>query len=355
LNYLNQIKKHEFYIERIGQYTSEKAIESVRLFITKGNRLVLLNVDTGIIILNDELQLHKFNTNYLTSTKDLVYNIFQNYFAYIDNNAQKIKIVGLEKPDDSFECDLSSYTQNGYVASLIYDSYNQLIYALLNDYKFLMVSFSNAKVINECSILKSQDFKDYINDVKVSPPVRNISLQVVRKDILIKSDNKIIFIDSNEIDKSINFKVINMSKNSATGQLVHVRTQPNNYLLLYSDNMLLYLYEVVNPSIKLLAAGEDTGYFNFKFPVILISLVIIFLYHYFKNKKSGTVEGGERLNEDLIKKLAELGKMDVKLTFNTFRAVMMRITRRIFPMKVITKQRRKVDRELNNQPLFIFL
>jgi hypothetical protein len=303
LSYLNQIKRQEFHFDKVDENVSEKDIQSIKLFITKGNKLMMLTFnDSTMLALNEELKPNKHNFDIYKANRTFLYSVFLNFFAYVEEDS-RIKIINLERLEETYECNLSTSTQNGYIASFLYDAFNQVIYVLLNDSKLLMISFSNKQ--NECFIIKSHDFKNHLGIMDNSR--KGLSLQLIRKDLIIKHKNRLVMIDTTAIDKEISYKAIILPINdNCDKNIVHLRTQPNNYMMLFDDGKYLYLYEVVNPSVKL-TSDEETSYFNFKVPVILISLVLIFLYHYFRNKKPTISEDKDKLNEDIMKKLADLG------------------------------------------------
>jgi hypothetical protein len=305
LSYRNQIKRQEFHFDKVEEYVSDKDIQSVRLYITKGNKLMMLtHVDSTIFALDEQLKPNKYNFDSYNNkvSENFLYSIFLNFIAYVEDN-NRIKIISLERSEETYECNLATYSQNGYIANILYDAFNQVIYVLLNDSKLLMISFSNKQ--NECLVLRSQDFKDHLG--VLDNHRKGFSMQLVRKDLIIKHKNRLVFIDTTEIDKVSMFKAKTLAFNEySEGNIVHLRTQPNNYLMLFNDKNYLYLFEVVNPSVKL-TAGEESSYFNFKVPVILISLVLIFLYHFFRNRKQTGFADKDKLNDDIMKKLAEMG------------------------------------------------
>jgi hypothetical protein len=314
LTYTNQLKKHDFIIEKSEVFTSDKIIKEIKLYITKGNKMIILaNEDNSLNILTEELKPNKFKLDSLKYSEDLVFSLFLNFVGYVEN-ANKIVINNIEKQEENYECNLASYVQNGYIANILYDSYNQVIYVLLNDKKLLVISFSNKQ--NECFVLKTYEFNEELGNNDFSS-----IMYLVRKDLIIKSGNRFVFMDTTDIEKGLAYKTVALpfsEANKKEKNLVYLRTQPNNYLMLFNDGVELHLYEVVNPSVKF-TSGEDTGSsFNFKVPVILISLVFIFIYHYFKNKKSAGLDdvSKDKMNEDIMKKLASLGVMDVKDNIN---------------------------------------
>jgi hypothetical protein len=157
-------------------------------------------------------------------------------------------------------------------------------------------------------------------------------MTLLRRDLMIANskDNTIYFINlediefGNENKKEIIYRSVNLDQFKNKFDFVDFKHNVNfkcencvnkidilkchsgyNILMRRNDKEIL-LFTVANVVGKL--KGKEEIGFNFKIPIIFVALVIIFLYHYFKNR----INPGnpEEYSEEVMRELKKRGAFD---------------------------------------------
>lgn len=336
LNYNRNLKKNKWLLDEIFNYSINEKIENMITSISKGKKMLFTFLSNGTIsILDDELKTkHVFNGIYDNAQDIESPQIFQNFMTFI-NKKQEIIFTKVNSPNKNLlSCNLESWKIfnstnyfNPKINNFIFDTFSHLIYLILDDGNFLILSphitgmsSSNQKE-NICSLLKIKKLDYNFSGMKTS-------MEIFRKDLIIKANDKIIAIDINDFESIQDFSNIELSLNyisleefsGNSKKIILSENLPSNvvtckyvngyYILIRNSDFSFFVFQSVYPSSKI--KGTEDFNFNFKIPIIFIALIIIFFYHYFKNKKSATEGELNKNREEIIKQLKNYGAFDNK-------------------------------------------
>lgn len=341
LSYKKNMKKFFWEIEEFETLFSFNNTQIIKAFthINKGAKLLIITTeDNKVTVLNEDLELQKqFNLNDIYESLNPEFNqiqiknfhMFQNFISFI-HNFNSILISSFENMNNLIlKCDLSKNATST-INNFIFDSYNHLIYAILNDGNFLVISpklFGNTHYKDNYCIVNKIYKLDIANEF--------MQMEILRKDLILRNKETIIVIDLSDFEEldtkneELKFRKFDLTsykrkdeiliQNSEkhidlpnfekkhffeNNKLVFCKSNNGHYIFTKrnNDNTLLLL-EIVNPTGKL--KGNEEFSFNFKIPIIFIALIILFFFHYFKKKQPE--ESDDMIKQDILEKIKKFG------------------------------------------------
>jgi hypothetical protein len=143
-------------------------------------------------------------------------------------------------------------------------------------------------------------------------------MEIIRKDLLIFNQNEVFCFDLEKIESADDFtedkfaqKIVSLSKSDSHPKIqkISIGKYPYGHCFLSNTQYnTISQYDLIYPTAKL--KGKEEFNWNFKVPLIFIALIILFFYHYFKNKKSAEVENMGKSKEDIFEELKKYGVLD---------------------------------------------
>ena len=319
------------------------ALLDIKVYLSKGKRYLIIESKKAFNFIKDfSFHLKEQFTKTVTNQTVKDFTAFLGFFAlfYKNNNENQMEIRNFNDPQRLSL--LITLKDDEVIESFCFDQFNNLFYLLTAKFNLYIIS---PKIVsrdifekNSYEILKVFDLKDkYKESLSKISKVNKFSMEVIRKDLVINLNSDFIFISLEDFSnsnsnsdemKDINFKdipskIFNLSFYNNCNKIeayymTYTKTPTGNYLLLNtvkddSQHSLLF-YEVQKSNSSLI--GEESFSFNFKIPVILISLIILVIYHFVTKKKDNQLEDEDKktVRDELLKELRSQGafKQSVK-------------------------------------------
>lgn len=341
---------------------NEEYFSSVKSYFSKGNKGLTIETEKYIFYINDnettddENRTDGINNNLkgVLLKNNISIRKYFSFLGFVCINYKNYKESTIE---------IRSITNNALynkisllidigrknkILSFHFDQINNIFYILSNELKLYIVSprivsredsSKNSYVIQGIICLYNKFTKKdqiLLDEMNLNDN-NNPSILIIRRDLIIKVKDYIIFIDITQISladelNTLNYELFPFSIykiNSYIGNtlvlsnlsdILYLKTPIGNYLLiegsLYNKShdhsyriILFFQYHHHNSSF----IGEENLSFNFKIPVILIALVILIIYHLFiKKPDGGNIPDEGNLKEELIKELKNFGAFEKK-------------------------------------------
>ena len=318
-NYKSNIKKITYNIikENVSFSLNEPddKIENIKPIIYKGlKNLMIITKKGNIYKLNNNLLIifqNKININNIISPY-----FFSSFFSYLNKEKNIVNInLNYNISIDITKCKVN----NEEIIYYVYESSLHVLFALTRSNKiYYAIPSLYSSNYHSC------DFYFLIN-IQIEN-TQKMYIKVLRRNLMIinlKYEIEIIDVSNFDWDnpEEINqfhfekeFIKLELNENKRLNFPKIIKNLNEYYMIVQESekNFLFYYIPSLNNKMK----GNEPIKFNFKIPVIIISLVVIFFYNYYKKKNEKDLFQQKKYKGEILEQLRKLSNKNEK-KYNT--------------------------------------
>ena len=312
-NYLNSIEKLRFNLTLKKKYfqfnNSNEEIVSTQTVMMKGLKYIIIYSNLGNIyklktwdMLIEKKQNIKFENNSIPF-------LFYTFAFFLNKQKDSLSIYHIHNTSNLIsKCFFKDEKEK--IINLFYDGLLRILIVATNNSK-LYFAFPSL-YIN----MKQDCFYEYFTDISIN--VKNgIYIEITRRILFISNKEKEMeIIDLNDLD----FHKISFLSNKIRKKKIEIgedknellikepkfiKTGNEQYMIMKDKKNKLLLYYIPNVNSKI--KGNEEISFNFKIPIIIVALVIIFFVNYIKKKNEKDEFEKRKLKNQVIEEIRKYG------------------------------------------------
>ena len=318
-NYKSNIKKITYNIikENVSFSLNEPddKIENIKPIIYKGlKNLMIITKKGNIYKLNNNLLIifqNKININNIISPY-----FFSSFFSYLNKEKNIVNInLNYNISVDITKCKVN----NEEIIYYVYESSLHVLFALTRSNKiYYAIPSLYSSNYHSCEFY-------FLNNIQIEN-TQKMYIKVLRRNLMIinlKYEIEIIDVSNFDWDnpEEINqfhfekeFIKLELNENKRINFPKIIKNLNEYYMIVQESekNFLFYYIPSLNNKMK----GNEPIKFNFKIPVIIISLVVIFFYNYYKKKNEKDLFQQKKYKGEILEQLRKLSNKNEK-KYNT--------------------------------------
>ena len=313
-SYIYSLKKLFFILTQRGNIfyfnnTNEKII-STQTVMTKGLKYIVIYSNLGYIYKLKVWDMLIENKEDFTLFKNKTPYLFSTFAFYTNDNNDSLSIYNI-KNSSNLLSNCYFKTKNEKIINLFYDSLLRILIIATNNSNLYFAFPSIYKVVK-----KEECIFEYFTEISISVK-NNIYLNIIRRILYISNKEKEMeIIDLNDLD----FHKINILNNKIRKNIIDIgedkneslikepkfiKTGNEQYMIMKENKNKLLLYHIPNINSKI--KGSEEISFNFKIPIIIVALVIIFVVNYIKKKNEKDEFEKRKLKNQVIEEIRKYG------------------------------------------------
>ena len=313
-SYIYSLKKLFFILTQRGNIfyfnnTNEKII-STQTVMTKGLKYIVIYSNLGYIYKLKVWDMLIENKEDFTLFKNKTPYLFSTFAFYTNDNNDSLSIYNI-KNSSNLLSNCYFKTKNEKIINLFYDSLLRILIIATNNSNLYFAFPSIYKVVKQ-----EECIFEYFTEISISVK-NNIYLNIIRRILYISNKEKEMeIIDLNDLD----FHKINILNNKIRKNIIDIgedkneslikepkfiKTGNEQYMIMKENQNKLLLYHIPNINSKI--KGSEEISFNFKIPIIIVALVIIFVVNYIKKKNEKDEFEKRKLKNQVIEEIRKYG------------------------------------------------